>query len=148
MQSQLDTQRSAIFSNLQTSYTASKAREGLLQSQMDGANKQMAVLAQYDALKKEADANTQLYAVLYQKIKEVAIAAETKSSSIRIIDRARVLNRPTKPKRVQNELVGCGGRADGRPRSGIPAGNSWIPESARRKISRSAWERNRFRSCP
>ena len=60
----------------------------------------MTVLAQYNALKREADANTQLYAVLYQKIKEVAIAAETKSSSIRIIDRARVLNHPTEPKRL------------------------------------------------
>ena len=107
IQAQLDAQRSAIFSNLQTTYTASKAREGLLQSQMAGATKQMGVLAQYEALKKEADANTQIYAVLYQRVKEVAIAAETKSSSIRIIDRALVLNRPTKPKRVQNELVGA-----------------------------------------
>jgi succinoglycan biosynthesis transport protein ExoP len=106
LQSQLDMQRSAIFSNLKTSYTASKAREGLLQSQMDGATKQMGVLAQYNALKKEADANSQIYAVLYQRIKEVAIAAETKSSSIRIVDRARVLNHPTKPKRTQNILFG------------------------------------------
>ncbi|MGC2210645.1 MAG: polysaccharide biosynthesis tyrosine autokinase [Candidatus Korobacteraceae bacterium] len=109
LQVQLDAQRSAIFSNLKTTYTASKAREELLQSQMAGATKQMGVLAQYDALKKEADANTQIYAVLYQRVKEVAIAAETKSSSIRIIDRARVLNRPTKPKRVQNVLMGAAG---------------------------------------
>jgi capsular exopolysaccharide synthesis family protein len=107
IQTQLDAQRSAIFSNLQTTYTASKAREGLLQSQMAGATKQMGVLAQYDALKKEADANSQIYAVLYQKVKEVAIAAETKSSSIRVVDRARVLNRPTKPKRTQNVLLGA-----------------------------------------
>jgi polysaccharide biosynthesis transport protein len=106
LQAQLDMQRSAIFSNLKTSYSASKAREGLLQSQMDGATKQMGVLAQYNALKKEADANAQIYAVLYQRIKEVAIAAETKSTSIRIVDRARVLNHPTKPKRTQNVLFG------------------------------------------
>jgi len=109
LQTQLDMQRSAIFSNLKTSYTASKAREGLLQSQMDGATKQMGVLAQYNALKKEADANAQIYAVLYQRIKEVAIAAETKSSSIRIVDRARVLRRPTRPKRTQNVLFGVAG---------------------------------------
>ena len=109
LQSQLDMQRSAILNNLKTSYTASKAREGLLQSQMDGATKQMSVLAQYNALKKEADANTQIYAVLYQRIKELAIAADTRSSSIRIVDRARVLNRPTKPKRTQNVLMGVAG---------------------------------------
>ena len=107
-QAQLDAQRSAIFSNLKTSYSASKARENLLQTQMDGATKQMGVLAQYNALKKEADANAQIYAVLYQRIKEVAIAAETKSTSIRVVDRARVLNRPTKPKRTENVLRGAG----------------------------------------
>ncbi len=106
LQSQLNTQRTAILSDLKTSYTASRAREGILQSQMDGANKQMTVLAQYNALKKEADANTQLYAVLYQKIKEAAIAAETKSSNIRVVDRARVLNAPTRPHRGQNIVFG------------------------------------------
>jgi succinoglycan biosynthesis transport protein ExoP len=109
LQSQMDLQRSAIFSNLKTSYSASKAREGLLQSQMNGATQQMGVLAQYNALKKEADANTQIYAVLYQRVKEVSIAAETKSSSIRIVDRALVLNRPTKPKLPQNVLFGVVG---------------------------------------
>jgi polysaccharide biosynthesis transport protein len=100
LQSQLSTQRSAVLDDMRSSYKASKAREGLLQSQMDSARKQMTVLAQYSSLKREADANTQLYAVLYQKIKEVAIAAETRSSSIRIVDRARVLNHPTKPNRL------------------------------------------------
>jgi capsular exopolysaccharide synthesis family protein len=100
LQSQLDTQIFAIFGNSKTSYTASKARDGLLQLQMNGARKQTSVMAQYNALKREADANTQLYAVLYQRIKEVAIAAETKSSSIRIVDQARVLNHPTRPRRV------------------------------------------------
>jgi capsular exopolysaccharide synthesis family protein len=106
LQSQLDMQRSAIFNNLKTSYSASKAREGLLASQMAGATKQMGVLAQYNALKKEADSNAQIYAVLYQRIKEVGIAAETKSSSIRVIERARVLNSPTKPKRIEMILFG------------------------------------------
>jgi capsular exopolysaccharide synthesis family protein len=106
LQSQLDTQRSAVLEDLRTSYTASKAREGLLQSKMDGATKQMTALAQYNALKREADANTQLYAVLYQRIKEVGIAAETKASSIRIVDRARVLNRPSKPER--KKYIGFG----------------------------------------
>ena len=101
LQSQLDAQRSSIFNDLRTTYSAAQAREQLMQSQMTGANKQMTVLVKYNALKKEADANTQLYTALYQRIREVAIAAETKSSSIRIVDRARVLNSPTRPKRLQ-----------------------------------------------
>lgn len=106
LQAQLNSQRSSILNDLKTTYSAAAAREHLMQSQMDGANKQMAVLGQYNALKKEADANTQLYAVLYQKIKEAAIAAETKSSNIRIVDEARVLSKPTRPRRSQNIAFG------------------------------------------
>ena len=106
LQTQLNAQRTAILNDLKTSYTAAQAREHLMQSQMEGANKQMSVLAQYNALKKESDANTQLYSVLYQKIKEAAIAAETKSSNVRIVDFARILNRPTRPHRRQNIAFG------------------------------------------
>jgi len=63
-------------------------------------------LAQYNALKKESDASTQLYQALYQKIKEAAIAAETKSSNVRVVDRARVLDKPTRPHRRQNIGIG------------------------------------------
>jgi capsular exopolysaccharide synthesis family protein len=106
LQLQLNAQRSAILRDLKTSYTAAQAREHLMQSQMQGASKQMAILAQYNALKKEADANAQLYQALYQKIKEAAIAAETKSSNVRVVDRARVLDTPTRPHRKQN--IGTG----------------------------------------
>jgi succinoglycan biosynthesis transport protein ExoP len=106
LQSQLGEQRGEILGDLKTSYTAAQAREHLMQSQMQGASKQMIVLAQYNALKKEADANVQLYEALYQKIKEAAIAAATKSSNIRVVDRARVLDRPTRPRRVRNIAVG------------------------------------------
>ena len=86
LQSQLNGQRADILTDLKTTYVAAQAREQLMESQMHGASKQMIVLAQYNALKKEADANAQLYEALYQKIKEAAIAAATKSSNIRVVD--------------------------------------------------------------
>ncbi len=106
LQSQLSEQRGAILGDLKTSYTAAQAREQMMESQMQGASKQMILLAQYNELKKEADANVQLYEALYQKIKEAAIAAATKSSNIRIVDRARVLDRPTRPHRLRNIVIG------------------------------------------
>ncbi len=63
-------------------------------------------MTQYAALKKEADANTQLYNNLFAKIKESGIAAESKSSPIRIVDRARVLDSPTRPHRLRNLAIG------------------------------------------
>jgi succinoglycan biosynthesis transport protein ExoP len=106
LQLQLNAQRAAILRDMKTSYAAAQAREHLMQSQMQGASKQMSMLAQYNSLKKEADANTQLYQALYQKIKEAAIAAETKSSNVRVVDRARVLDTPTRPHRKQNIGIG------------------------------------------
>jgi len=106
LQSQLNAQRAEILRDMKTSYTAAQAREHLMQSQMQGASKKMTVLAQYNALKKESDASTQLYQALYQKIKEAAIAAETKSSNARVVDRARVLDGPTSPHRRQNIGIG------------------------------------------
>ncbi|MBS1801661.1 MAG: polysaccharide biosynthesis tyrosine autokinase [Acidobacteria bacterium] len=106
LQLQLNAQRAEILRDMQTSYTAAQTREHLMQSQMQGASKQMTMLAQYNALKKESDANTQLYEALYQKIKEAAIAAETKSSNVRVVDRARVLDKPTRPHRSQDMGVG------------------------------------------
>src|SRR5260370_1945031 len=106
LQMQLNAQRAEILRDMKTSYTAAQAREHLMQSQMQGASKQMTMLAQYNALKKESDASTQLYQALYQKIKEAAIAAETKSSNVRVVDRARVLDKPTRPHRRQNIGIG------------------------------------------
>ena len=106
LQSQLNAQRREILRDMKTSYTAAETREHLMESQMQGASKQMIVLTQFNALKKDADANVQLYEALYQKIKEAAIAAATKSSNIRVVDRARVLDRPTRPHRAQNIAIG------------------------------------------
>jgi polysaccharide biosynthesis transport protein len=106
LQVQLNAQRAEILRDMKTSYTAAQAREHLMQGQMQGASKQMTVLAQYNALKKESDASTQLYQALYQRIKEAAIAAATKSSNVRVVDRARVLDAPTRPHRRQNIGIG------------------------------------------
>src|SRR6202048_504706 len=106
LQSQLSEQRAEILRDMRTSYTAAQAREHLMQSQMQGANKQMTVLAQYNALKKESDASTQLYQALYQRIKEEAIHAETKWRNVRVVDRARVLDTPTRPHRKQDIGIG------------------------------------------
>jgi succinoglycan biosynthesis transport protein ExoP len=106
LQSQLRAQRSAILSDLRTSYSAAQAREQLMQSQVKGTSKQLELLAKYGALKKEADANTELYNNLFQKIKEAGIAAESKSSNIRVVDPARVLDSPTRPHRMINIAVG------------------------------------------
>ena len=102
LQSQLNAQRNSIVGELETNYAAARSREELLSSQIKGAAKQLNTIAQYNSLKKEAQTNTDLYNNLYAKIKEAGITAASKSSNVRIVDRARVLDSPTRPHRFRN----------------------------------------------
>ncbi len=109
LDAQLQKERASILRGLQNSYSADKARSQLMKSARDSTTRQLAMMTRYNELRKEADANTQLYNVLYAKIKEAGIAAESKSSPIRIVERARVLDTPTRPHRLMNVAVGTFG---------------------------------------
>ncbi len=106
LQKQLDAQRSAILADLRTSYSASRKRESMVQAQVQDASKQLMLVGQYAELKKEADANAALYNSLFAKIKEAGIAAESKSSGIRVVEPAPVLDSPTRPHRLRNIAAG------------------------------------------
>ncbi len=103
---QLRMQRSAIVGQMQTSYAASLTREQMLNSQMRGTAKELGQMAQYTALKKDAQVNADLYNTLYARIKESGITAASKSSNIRIVDQARVLDSPTRPRPLVNLGIG------------------------------------------
>lgn len=105
LQSQLNTQRNSILGELETNYAAARSREELLSTEIKGAAKQLNTIAHYNSLKKEAQTNTDLYNNLYAKIKEAGITAASKSSNVRIVDRARVLDSPTRPHRFRNIAV-------------------------------------------
>ncbi len=106
LEAQIAAQRSAIVGELKTTYAAARAREQLMGAQIKNTTKELNEMAQYNQLKKDAQANTDLYNSLYAKIKEAGIAAASKSSNIRIIDRARVLDSPTRPHRLLNLALG------------------------------------------
>jgi capsular exopolysaccharide synthesis family protein len=106
LETEIATQRVAILSELKNSYAAAKAREGMMTAQIKSTTRELNQLAQYTALKKEVQANTDLYNSLYAKVKEAGIAAASKSSNMRVIDRARVLDSPTRPRRALNLAIG------------------------------------------
>ena len=112
----LRNQEQAVLSTLTTNYKAANVREHLLGDQVKDFSKEVTRMAQYELLKKEAEANGALYNELYAKVKEAGISAESKSSNIRWVDRARVLNQPTRPDRTMDILASvligiCGGIA-------------------------------------
>jgi capsular exopolysaccharide synthesis family protein len=106
LQAQLERQRETILAQLRTTYAAARSREVMLDQQMKNASKQLVMVAQYTNLKKEADASAALYNALLGKVKEAGIAAESKSSNVRMVDQARVLDKPTRPKVILNLAVG------------------------------------------
>ena len=63
-------------------------------------------LVQYNILKREAEANKQLYEGLLQKLKEAGISARLRSSNIRVVDPAMVPSAPSRPQRARNIMLG------------------------------------------
>jgi len=103
---QLNEQKLAIVGSLRSSYDAANAREQLMNSQIKGTTSQLNQVARYNALKKDAQANSELYNSLYARVKEAGISAASKSTNLRVVDEARVLNSPTRPNRFLNLAVG------------------------------------------
>jgi capsular exopolysaccharide synthesis family protein len=106
LQEQIKAQSAAIVSELSTNYHAAKARETLLNGQVKVATTDLTTLAQYNVLKREAQADRELYNSLYAKVKEAGISAASKSSNIHIVSEARALEHPTRPRRTLNILAG------------------------------------------
>lgn len=106
LQAQLDAQKTAILASVRANYAAATAREQMMNSELRGTTSQINEMAKYNALKREAQANSDLYNSLFARVKEAGIAAASKSSNIRVVDEARVLMFPSRPNRVLNLAVG------------------------------------------
>ncbi|HZE81209.1 MAG TPA: polysaccharide biosynthesis tyrosine autokinase [Candidatus Polarisedimenticolia bacterium] len=101
LEKQLSIQRKEALDQLRISYDAARARERLMAAQKKEASKTASDMAEYNILKKQAQAQASLYNTLLGRIEEAGIAAASQSSNIRIVDLARVLDRPTRPHRVR-----------------------------------------------
>lgn len=97
LQTELEQQKSAALMELRTRYAAANSREDLLKEELKNSSKELTKLAQFNALKKEAQTQTDLYNSLYARIKEAGIAAASNTDNMRVLDQARVLEKPTRP---------------------------------------------------
>ena len=106
LQAQLEAQKTAVLGSIRTNYSAARARENLMDSQIKGASSELSQMAHYNDLKREAQANSELYNSLYARVKEASIAAASKSSNLRVVDEAHVLDSPTRPNHTQAIFLG------------------------------------------
>ena len=106
LEAEVNQQRSSILRMVQANYAAARIREQTLDREMKSAGDKLNQMAQYNALKKEVTTNSNLYNDLYKQVKEAAIAAGAKLSDMQIVDRARVLDHPSRPNVPLNLGVG------------------------------------------
>jgi polysaccharide biosynthesis transport protein len=95
-----------IANQVEAEYRGARQRELLLDQALDAQKKEAGAMAdrmvQYNILKRDAEANKQLYDGLQQKLKEAGISAGLRSSNIRVVDPALVPKHPSKPQKSRN----------------------------------------------
>ena len=106
LQGQILAEERKIVREIQTNYEAARARQNLLAREIKGATNEMSEMSQYISLKREAQRDADLYNSLYARIKEAGITAASKSSNVRVVDQARILNKPTWPRLRLNLVLG------------------------------------------
>jgi capsular exopolysaccharide synthesis family protein len=106
LQAQLNLQKRAVVAALSTHYIAGRSREQLLDREIKNTARDLNQLAQYNTLKKQAQTETDLYNSLYSRVKEAGIAAASRSPNVRVVDPARVLDTPTRPRKALNLIFG------------------------------------------
>jgi polysaccharide biosynthesis transport protein len=107
---QLRAERRRIINGIRARYLAARARERFMARAVDEMkaviNTDNQKMVRYKALKEDAVTNAQLYNNLLARLQEAGISAGLRSSNMRVVDRARILNRPTGPHRLRIIALG------------------------------------------
>jgi polysaccharide biosynthesis transport protein len=102
----IETEKKNVMNRTENDYRAARQRELLLTEALDKqkaeTNQQAERLVQYNILKREAEANKQLYEGLLTKLKEAGISAGLRSSNIRVVDPAMIPSSPARPAKTRN----------------------------------------------
>jgi len=95
-----------IANQVEADYRGSRQRELLLVQALDQQKTEASAMADkmvnYNILKRDAEANKQLYEGMLQKLKEAGISAGLRSSNIRVVDPAFVPSFPSRPDKTRN----------------------------------------------
>lgn len=109
MQKRIETEIHKIITGIKNDYESGLRKEALLRQafvQQKAKVQEMKEKAiQYNILKREADANRDLYKSLLQRMKEAGVSAGIMASNIQVLDNAELRAKPYKPKKALNLLI-------------------------------------------
>lgn len=110
LNTQLNAERNRIISQIKSSYQSAVNKENLLRSTLNGLKGQLdasnADSVKYDVLRREAQANANLYLTLSSKIKEMAVSGTLSANNVRVLEEPRPPMRPSGPHRFR--ILGAG----------------------------------------
>lgn len=98
-----------LVQSVQAEFLAAEKKESELRAKMD--EQKAATLGLKDAavdyaiLAREVDTNRQLYDSVLQRMKEMGVAAELRTSNVSILDRAAAPSKPSSPRKILSLLV-------------------------------------------
>jgi polysaccharide biosynthesis transport protein len=101
LQGRYDDEIKKFTDSIDSSYRAAKIKESALQTELAKARTQALSLndaaVEYTILQREVDTNRDLYNSVLQKMKDLGLAAEARSSNIVVVDEAEVPGGPSSP---------------------------------------------------
>ncbi len=110
VQADVDTEINSLTNRFAEEYHTAVQTETLMQSRLDdlkqAAYRENASAAQFDILKHDAEASSDLYDALELKLKEAGITAGLSSTSVDVIDRATLPLSPVLPKKRSDLMFG------------------------------------------
>jgi len=102
-------EKTNVVNRIEAEYRAAHQREllvsGALEKQKTEADAMAETMVQYSILKRDAEANKQLYEGLLQKLKEAGISAGLRSNNLRVVDPAMIPSAPSRPQKTRNILL-------------------------------------------
>ena len=114
LESTLVSERQNVIRRLKNEYQSAQEREKLLSRNYGGqtqvVSQQGEKTIQYNLLKKDVEANRQLYQTALQRGKEASIDSALRSANVRVVDPARPRRSPYKPRVLVNLILGLLGR--------------------------------------
>jgi len=109
IQSRIDREKSHLIKSVESDYNAALKKEANLKATFETQKKRVLDFqeraVQYQILKRDVDANKDLYNNLLQRLNEVGVVAMSKATNIQVVDRALFPRAPYKPNTAQNILL-------------------------------------------